>query len=174
MRQRTSSLVIPAVVAMAPGGASAAPRPGILPLSLAFDWGRDVPTLFLVAEDDASLPLSGMYEIFDRVPATKWMVILRRADHYHFMDNAAEVHEAVRAIPRTGGLAWLDEMRPFAELCSGDEAQLLVRGLTLADLDAALKQDKQAQRLLQDDLEAALAAHGIDAKSFHRQADTKE
>ncbi len=163
---------IKAVVAMAPGGASR-PRPGILPLSLAFDWGRDVPTLFLVAEDDASLPLSGMHEIFDRVPATKRMVILRRADHYHFMDNAAEVHEAVRAMPRTGGLAWLDEMRPFAELCSGDGAHLFVRGLTLAHLDAILRQDERAQRLLQDDLEAALAARGIDA-IVHPRAEVKE
>jgi predicted dienelactone hydrolase len=163
---------IRAIVALAPGGASR-PRPGILPLSLAFDWARDVPTLFLVAEDDASLPLSGMHELFDRVPATKRMVILRRADHYHFMDNAAEVHEAVRAMPRTGGLAWLDEMRPFAELCSGDEAHLFVRGLALCHLDAALRQDQRARQFLEDGLEDALAASGIEA-IVQPEADVKE
>ena len=35
-----------AVVAMSPGG-SAQPRPGILPLTLAFAWDRDIPTLYL-------------------------------------------------------------------------------------------------------------------------------
>src|SRR5262249_21232424 len=66
---------IRAVVALAPGGASR-PRPGILPGKLAFRWGRDVPVLYLVAENDVCLPLAGMYEIFERTPATRQMVIL--------------------------------------------------------------------------------------------------
>ena len=82
------------MVALAPGGSSQ-PRPGILKAKLAFAWGRDVPTLFLVAENDISLPLAGMYEIFERTPATKQMVILRRADHMHFMDNVEEMHESL-------------------------------------------------------------------------------
>ncbi len=120
---------IRAVVALAPGGSSR-PRPGILPVKLAFDWRRDVPTLYLVAENDSSLPLAGMYELFQRTPATKQMVILRRADHMHFMDNVEEMHELVRAMPIAGELAWLPrEMRPIAELCSGEQAHLFVRGL---------------------------------------------
>src|SRR5262249_15657589 len=64
---------IRAIVALAPGGASN-PKPGILPATLAFAWHRDVPTLYLVAENDVSLPLSGMYELFGRTPGTKRMV----------------------------------------------------------------------------------------------------
>jgi dienelactone hydrolase len=79
-----------AVVALAPGGASRR-KPGILPLELSFAWGRDVPTLYLVAENDASLPLDGMYELLERTPATKRMVILRRSDHMHFMDGVSGV-----------------------------------------------------------------------------------
>jgi predicted dienelactone hydrolase len=45
---------IGAVVALAPGGASNL-RPGILPLKLSFQWKRHVPTLLLVAENDAAL-----------------------------------------------------------------------------------------------------------------------
>ena len=86
---------IRAVVALAPGGSSN-PRPGILPLKLAFKWGRDVPTLILAAENDVSLPLEGMYEILERIPAAKRMVILRRADHMHFMDDVEQLHEAAR------------------------------------------------------------------------------
>jgi dienelactone hydrolase len=48
---------VQAVVALGPGG-SAHPRPGILPLKLTFDWGRDVPTLYLAAEHDTPIPLS--------------------------------------------------------------------------------------------------------------------
>jgi predicted dienelactone hydrolase len=96
-----------AVVARAPGG-GVRPKPGILPLSLAFNWGRDVPTLLLAAENDISLPPAGMYEIFEKTPATKYMVILRRADHYHSMDDVEEVHEAVRTTPWAGELEWFN------------------------------------------------------------------
>src|SRR5262249_17995512 len=63
---------IAAVVALAPGGASN-PRPGVLPLTLEFKSARAVPTLFLVAEDDVTLPLAGMLEIFARTPRPKSM-----------------------------------------------------------------------------------------------------
>jgi predicted dienelactone hydrolase len=153
---------IRAVVALAPGGSSQA-RPGTLKLKLTFAWGRDVPTLYLVAEDDISLPLAGMYEIFERTPATKRMLILRRADHLHFMDNVEELHEAVRKMAWPVELAWLaKEMRPIAELSSGDQAHLFVRGLTLCHMDAVLRQQGEAQRFLAGDLEAQLSARGVD------------
>ncbi len=153
---------IRAVVALAPGGSSQ-PKPGIVRVKLAFTWGRDVPTLYLVAENDISLPLAGMYELFERTPATKRMVVLRRADHLHFMDNVEEVHEAVRKMPWTGDLAWIPkEMRPIAELCSGEQAHVFVRGLTLCHLDAILRRREEAQRFLVGDLEAELAVRGVD------------
>jgi dienelactone hydrolase len=74
---------IRAVVALAPAGSSN-PRPGILPARLAFKWRRDVPTLILVAENDVCLPIDGMYEVFERIPAAKRMIVLRRADHMQF------------------------------------------------------------------------------------------
>jgi predicted dienelactone hydrolase len=153
---------IRAVVALAPGGSSQ-PKPGILKVKLTFAWGRDVPTLNLVAENDTSLPLAGMYEIFERIPATKQMVILRRADHMHFMDNVEEIHETVRKMHFPGELAWLpQEMRPIVELCSGEQAHLFVRGLTLCHMDAMLRQQEEAQRFLLGDLEAELALRGVD------------
>ena len=56
---------IGAVVALAPGGSSQ-PKPGIIPGKLTFNWGRNVPTLYLVAENDVFLPLAGMYELFEK------------------------------------------------------------------------------------------------------------
>jgi predicted dienelactone hydrolase len=154
---------IRAVVALAPAGASQ-PKPGILPATLTFIWGRDVPTLYLVAESDASLPLAGMYEIYERTPGTKRMVILRRADHLHFMDHVEELHEAARTMPAwTPELAWLSkEMRPIAELCSGEQAHVFGRGLTLCHMDAVLRRQTEAQRFLVSDIEKELAGRGVD------------
>ena len=122
---------IRAVVALAPGGSSQ-PKPGILPATLTFTWGRDVPTLYLAAENDTMTPLAGMYELFERTPATKQMVILRRADHVHLLDDVEQQHEALRTMTWTGELAWIPkEMRPIAELCSGEQAHIFVCGLTL-------------------------------------------
>jgi dienelactone hydrolase len=152
---------IQAVVALAPGGSSQ-PRSGILPVKLTFNWGRDVPTLYLVAENDVSLPLAGMYDIYERTPATKQMFILRRADHMHFMDNVEEMHEAVRTTPWTGDLAWMSkEMLPIGELCSGEQAHLFVRGLTLCHLDAVLKREENAQQFFQGDVEGELVSRGV-------------
>ena len=155
-----------AVVALAPGGASK-PKPGILPATLAFGWGRDVPTLYLVAENDTSLPLAGMYEIFDRTPATKRMVVLRRADHMHFMDNVELMHEAVRQMNLPGELAWLPrQMRPIGQLCSGEQAHLFARGLTLCHMDATLRRQEDARRFLAGDMEAELAQRGVNVMLY--------
>ena len=152
-----------AVVALAPAGASEI-RPGILPVELSFAWGRDVPSLYLVAEGDTSLPLAGMVELFERTPATKQMVILRRADHLHFMDDVEGLHEAVRTMPVTGDWARIQrEMRPITELCPGDQARLFVAGLSLGHMDAALKQQDAARRFCTGDIEVELKSRGVDA-----------
>lgn len=154
---------IRAVVALAPGGTSN-PRPGILPVKLSFAWKRDVPALFLAAENDVPLPLAGMYELFERAPAPKQMVILRRADHLHFIDNLEQEHEAFRTMPPMAPeLAQMQaEMRPIAELSSEQQAHLWVRGLTLAHMDAMLKGQEEAQQLLAGDIEGQLAKRGVD------------
>jgi dienelactone hydrolase len=153
---------IRAIVALAPAGSSR-PRPGILPVKLTFDWGRDVPTLYLVAENDISVPLAGMHELLERTPGTKQLITLRRADHAHFVDNVEEAHESVRKMPWTGELAWIaEEMRPIAEFCSREEAHLFARGLTLCHMEAILKEKKEARRFLAGNIEAELAARGVD------------
>jgi predicted dienelactone hydrolase len=141
---------IAAVVAMAPAG-SAKTKPGILQARLSFEWGRDVPTLLLAAGEDISLPLEGMHEIFERIPSTKRMAVLPRADHLHFMDDVEKRHEAVRAMKFPGDLAWIsEEMRPISELCSGEEAHRFTQGLTLAHFDAVLRGNEEAERFLDE------------------------
>lgn len=153
---------IRAVVALAPGGTSN-PRPGILPVKLTFQWGHEVPALYLVAENDVPLPLAGMCELFERAPLPKQMVILRRADHLHFIDNVEQEHEAFRTAPMPAEIVQMqNEMRPITELCSGEQAHLWVRGLTLAHMDAFLSDRREARRFLEGDVEGELKKRGVD------------
>jgi predicted dienelactone hydrolase len=152
---------IRAVVALAPGGSSR-PKPGIIPAQLRFAWGRDVPTLYLTGENDIYIPLAAVRELYQRTGATKRLIVLRRADHLHFMDRVEEEHEASRGLPWTGELAWVaSEIRPIGELCSGEQAHLFARGLTLAHLDDALRGDADARRFLDGDVIGELARRGV-------------
>jgi dienelactone hydrolase len=152
-----------AVVALGPGGSSR-PRPGILALTLTFEWGRDVPTLYLAAEDDVPIPLDAVTELMSRTRASRRMFVLRRADHQHFLDDVEAEHEALRAMSLPGEAAWIPgAMRPIAELCPGEHAHLFVRGLTLAHLDATLRRSEAAGEFLDGDVVAELAARGVAA-----------
>lgn len=154
------------VVALAPGGSSYV-RPGILPLTLDFAWGRDVPTLYLAAEFDVPVPLAGVQEVFERTPASKRMFFLRKADHQHFVDDVEAEHEAARTMPFPPDAAWIQAaMRPMTELCSAEQAHLFVRALALAHLDATLKDSSAAERFLDGDVEAALEARGVSAAVY--------
>ena len=154
---------IKAVVALAPAGTSN-PRPGILPVKLKFQWGRVVPVLYLAAENDVPLPLTGMYELFDRAPEPKQLVILRHADHMHFVDAVEQAHEGFRIMtPVPPELADMQkEMIPIAQLSSGAHAHLWIRGLTLAHMDAFLKDLRDAKQFLVGDIEAELATRGVE------------
>ena len=158
---------IRAVVALAPAGSSRPVR-GVIPATLTFAWKRDVPTLFLVAELDVPTPLDGMYELFERTPSSyKQMVILRRADHAHFMDEIEAVHEGFRLSVSTGEYAWMAKaMRPFAELCPAESAHSFTRGLVLAHFDANLRRKEEAKSLLAGDLTALLSNRGIEAMAY--------
>jgi dienelactone hydrolase len=158
---------VSAVVAIAPGGNSN-PKPGILPLSLEFAWERDIPTLYLAADNDVAIPPDGVAELFDRTPVTRRrMFTLQRADHQHFIDNVEIVHEAVRSMTMPGDAAWIPgAMRPMAELCSGEAAHSFASGLTLAHLDDSLRQRPEARRFLDGDIVAELAARGIEATEY--------
>jgi hypothetical protein len=54
-------------------------------------------------------------------------------------------------------------MRPIEELCSGEQAHLFVRGLTLAHFDAVLKGIAASQRFWAQDIPSELKRHGVDA-----------
>lgn len=156
---------IRAALPLAPAGGSSPLPAELLKQSLTFEWGRDVPTLFLVAERDSLLPLPGMHELFEKTRGTKKMVVLKNADHMHFCDRVEEVHELFRMMPPPGDFERIAKtVPPITELCPGKHAYAFVRGLGLAHMDAHLKADEAAARFLGGDIAAALAARGISVR----------
>jgi dienelactone hydrolase len=134
---------IRSIVALAPGG-SKKRRAGIIPATAEFGWTGEVPLLLIVADQDACLPIDGMYELFERAPEPKKMIVLERADHMHFIDDVEKSHEAFRTMPMEGDLAKIQaDMHPIAELCTGEEAHSLIQDMTLAHFNATLKGQDQ-------------------------------
>ena len=153
---------VASVVALAPGGGEPG-RPGLLPLTLDFRWGREVPALYLVGDADVPTPPEDVCRLFDRTPSAKRIFVLRDADHQHFLDDVGAVHEAARAMEFPPEARWITEsMRPISELCTEADAHAFTRGLTLAHFDATLRGDEAAERFLAADAPAALAARGIE------------
>ena len=131
---------IGAVVALAPGGAEP-PPPGIIPAQARLSFGA---AMFRPCTSSPSRTprcrSTGCTNCSPDRPTPKQMVILRRADHLHFIDDVEEAHEAFRTAPLEGPAAEIQaRMQPISELCSGEQAHRFVRGLTLAHLDAALR-----------------------------------
>ena len=80
-----------------------------------------------------------MHELYSRTPGPKEMVILPRTGHMHFVDNVEQAHEELRAASLPPWASWISrEMRPIAELCSGEEAHRQIKSHTLAHLNAVL------------------------------------
>ncbi|HLY39201.1 MAG TPA: hypothetical protein VKU61_14245 [Candidatus Binatia bacterium] len=153
---------IRAALPLAPAG-GASPLP-VEPLRAALDfrWGREVPTLFIVADRDTLLPLPGMHELLERTPSAKRMVVIKNADHMHFCDRVEEVHELFRLMPVDPVFAPLQpSVPPITELCSGEHSQATIRGLGLAHMDAHVRAVEAAARFLAGDVRAALGARGI-------------
>ena len=97
---------VTAVVALAPGG-SRHPPPGVLRLPLRFTRSPGVPTLVLAGENDVPVPLDDVLDVFHRAPQPKRLVVLRRADHQHFVDDVAGDHEALRAMDLPEPATWM-------------------------------------------------------------------
>ncbi len=154
---------IRALLPLAPAGGKTPLGAGPLSAQLDFAWGREVPTLFLVAERDSLLPLDGMQELFAKTPsAAKRMVVLENADHLHFCDRIEEVHEMFRMMPPPGAFAEAAKHTPpIDELCPPAQAYDFVRGLGLAHMDATLKAHTEAEAFARGDVGARLAARGI-------------
>jgi predicted dienelactone hydrolase len=154
---------IRAALPLAPAGGASWMPVEALQAGLDFGWGREVPTLYLVADRDTLLPLDGMRELLASTPSQrKRMVVMENTDHMHFCDRAAEVHEMFRMMPPPG--AFEEAARrtpPISELAVPEQAYLCIRGLGLAHMDAALKAHEGAAQLFEGDVRGTLAERGV-------------
>jgi dienelactone hydrolase len=171
---------IRAALPLAPAGGSAAISEMLesgnpLAEALDFEWGREVPTLFLLAEFDTLLPLEGMHELVARTPQPRTAVVLRNSDHFHFCDGVEQIHDMFKTIgpmmaasapDPAAAKAIFDGMKSSAELCPGEHAYAMIQGLGLAHMDAHLRANEEAAKLLAGDLVALLASRGIDAEGI--------
>lgn len=140
--------------------ATAAGHPRLREL-IDFEWRRLVPTLVIAGDCDAIVPVDGVRACYAGIRAPKKMVVIHRADHMHFCDQAERMHEFVRAMP-VRFVDLVTEMAPFGELVPAEPAADVVRGLTLAHLDAFLAEDRDAKSFLSADLVAVCATRGAD------------
>ncbi len=153
---------IKAALPLAPAGGSSPLPAGPLQSSLTFDWGREVPTMYLVADGDTLLPLAGMRELLAKTPPPRRMAVLGKADHMHFCDRVEVVHEMFRMMPPPGDFALVaKDVRPISELSPGQHGYDFNRGLGLAHFDAHLKRSEEAKHFLASDLEKVFADRGI-------------
>lgn len=153
---------IRAALPLAPaGGESPLPAEALIE-SLDFQWDRDVPTLYLVADKDSLLPLTGMRQLLARTPATKQLLVLGNADHMHFCDEVEATHEMFRTMPPPGPFAEIAKViPPVTELSTGLQAYDFNRSLGLAHMDAILRGNEEAVAFLASDLPAVFAERGI-------------
>jgi predicted dienelactone hydrolase len=130
---------IGAVVAHAPGGGRPA-RTGIIPVTAPYATGsHGAPTLVIAGDHDVAVPLETVRDLVDQCPWPVRLLVLRNADHLHFVDDIATAHEGFRALPAEGDYAWIDEMLPIEALCPPDEAHTYVCKETLAHFDKTLR-----------------------------------
>jgi predicted dienelactone hydrolase len=153
---------IRAAVVLAPAGGFAPAAPNPLAETVALAWEREVPTLFLAAALENVLSPESVVDLYERTPDPKRLLLLENADHFHFCDRAAEVHEIFRAMPWPGGgAAMAERIPPFAELVGAEIAYDFTRGLGVAHFDAVLKESQDAGAWLGVDSARALAARGV-------------
>jgi hypothetical protein len=145
------------------------------------DWVTQVPTLLLTGELDPLVNVEDIRSLYSMLRSPKRLVVLRRAGHMHFADNAAWGHEWFRNAYLSG--SWPDPeidpialgtaMRPFDELCTEQQSCTTARALCLAHMDAHLKDSPGAAAFLEGGLPATFASVldvEIEAASESRQA----
>ena len=148
---------IVAALPLAPAGGNmdgAFAQTGVFEELVELDWGRAVPTLMIVADEDSVLPLSSMHDLLDRGSSLDRMVVLVNADHFHFCDGVEVIHDLMA--PMMGG-----QTKTAAEFVPGNHAHQVTNGLGLAHFDATIREVPEAAALLERSLEDVLAARGI-------------
>jgi dienelactone hydrolase len=162
LRMAATDKRIGAALPLAPAGGKSPLDTALLWQSLEWAWGRDVPTLYLVADKDTLLPLEGMQQMLDATRGPRRMAVLGNSDHMHFCDEVEAVHEMFRTMPQVEPFSEIAKIvPPISELCPGTHAYDFNRGLGLAHMDAVLRGNEEAAAFLACDLPSVFSSRGI-------------
>jgi len=136
--------------------------------ALDFNWKQKVNTLYLAAENDTLVPLYSVNDLYSSTHEPKQMVILKNADHFHFVEHIKLVYDVLVPElekffgdnPETKSIK--ENILPFSVSCSPEKAHDFLLGLGLAHFDAHLKQNPEAAKWLAGDIKAQMAERGIE------------
>lgn len=138
------------------------------------DWKRPVPTLVLSGRLDPMVKAEDMRLLFGRLFPPKHLVLAEGMGHLHWGDDPAGMHELYRRNylsgafpdPEIDAIALGTAMRPFAELCTGEQSGAVARSLAVAHLDGWLRRNPAAHEFLAGGVLPAFAGLGVAAESL--------
>lgn len=136
--------------------------------ALDLNWKHEVNTLYVAADKDAQVPITSIYDLFNRTHEPKRMFVLNNAAHMHFSAFSELAHEMIRTQPEMvyGDTLFAKQLKesmvPFSKLCSAKNGEDFLRGLGLAHMDAYLKKKADALEWIEGDIIAYMADQGID------------
>jgi len=137
------------------------------------NWQRPVAALVLTGALDPLVNVEDIRQLYGLMASPKRLVVLHKAGHMHFADNAEFGHEWYRKgylsggwpDPEIDGIALGTAMRPFSELCTEAQSGGTARALCLAHMDAHLTGRRDARAFLDGDLATTFAAAlGVDVE----------
>jgi predicted dienelactone hydrolase len=137
---------IRSIVALAPAGGRNQRRSNPMADALGLPPANQAPTLILAAAQDTVLPLNGVRELYRRCSQPKTLAILDNADHMHFCDRAAQLHEFVRNSEAMQNFLRIKSVvPPFSDLCTEEAAHTVCKALALSHFDATLRNHEKAK-----------------------------
>ncbi len=147
---------------------------------ISFDWKQHVAVLIQAGDRDSWLTLYGILELLSRCPAAdRQLIVLKRADHQHFVDDMEACHEWFRKftvelarVDAKNGPPWsaiAQLIEPWKNLMPEIQAQRIVNGFATAHFDAALKKMDAASYILNEGFTAAQRRHDLDVYKIRIQ-----
>ncbi len=120
------------------------------------DWDREIPTLLMAAEFDSLINYQQLREFFERIPCPKQMLTLKNADHFHFCDEAALIHNLfyvgiasqLTAQQRENAVIPMADAKPIETLLDPRISEDVIKGAGLAFLDMLFRDKTDAREWL--------------------------
>jgi dienelactone hydrolase len=120
------------------------------------EWGREIPTLLMAAEFDSLINYQQLRGLFEKIPCPKQILTLKNADHFHFCDEAAFIHNLfyveiagrLSEQQRESVLIPMADAKPIETLLDPKVSEDVIKGAGLAFLDMVFRDKADAREWL--------------------------